>query len=245
MAVSGNTAVVGAASTNHFAGAAYIYVKGASGWPTRPTATLADPAAARTDAFGGSVAVSGNKAVVGAPATTNGAGAAYIYVKGASGWPTTPTAALADPAAHIEDEFGQSVAVSGNTAVVGTSVTNNITGAAYIYVKGTSGWPTRPTATLADPAATRGDLFGFSAALSDNTAVVGAPGTDGSAGAAYIYVKGTSGWPTRPTATLADPAATGGDKFGWSVGRSSFGGAAIVGAPVTNGGAGATYLLKS
>jgi FG-GAP repeat protein len=243
VAVSGNTAVVGAYGTNG-AGAAYIYVKGSSGWPTTPTATLADPAATSSDFFGYSVAVSGNTAVVGAWATNSEAGSAYIYVKGSSGWPTAPTATLADPAATSDDSFGTSVAVSGKTAVVGADGTNNGGGAAYFYVRGSSGWPTIPTTTLADPAATSGDFFGLSVAASGNTAVVGADGTaDGTnsfAGAAYIYVKGSSGWPTTPTATLADPAATSDDSFGASVAVS--GNTAVIGAPNTAGDAGAAYI---
>jgi hypothetical protein len=54
--VSGNTAIVGAYGTNSGAGKAYIYVKGTSGWPTTPTTTLSDPAAAEDDQFGASVA---------------------------------------------------------------------------------------------------------------------------------------------------------------------------------------------
>lgn len=44
MAVSGTTAVIGDDGTNSYAGSAYIYVKGASGWPTKPAAKLKDPA---------------------------------------------------------------------------------------------------------------------------------------------------------------------------------------------------------
>jgi len=96
-------------------------------------ATLAHPTATSADNFGYSVAVSGTTAVVGAAAYSNsGAGAAYIYVKGASGWPTTPTATLNDPAATSDDHFGYSVAVSGKTAVVGAPGTNSFAGTAYI-----------------------------------------------------------------------------------------------------------------
>jgi hypothetical protein len=79
VAVSGVSVVVGADGANSNAGAAYIYVKGSSGWPTAPTATLADPPAAAGDVFGHSVAVSGGSAVVGAVGTNTGAGAAYIF----------------------------------------------------------------------------------------------------------------------------------------------------------------------
>jgi hypothetical protein len=233
VAVSGKTAVVGAYTSNNAAGAAYIYVKGASGWPTTPTTTLSDPAATQTDLFGESVAISGTNLIVGAPNTNSAAGAAYIYVKGASGWPTTPTATLSDPAAAPYDSFGHSVAASGQTAVVGAYGTNSAAGAAYIYVQGASGWPTTPTTTLSDPEAIAGDAFGLSVGTSGTTVVVGAPQylDTPQAGIAYIYVQGASGWPTTPTATLSDPAADPDDSFGWSVAVWGPSTKVVVGAP--------------
>src|ERR1700722_3694744 len=102
-------------------------------------------------------------------------------------------ATLSDPGATGYSYFGVSLAVSGKTAIVGAYGPNSDAGAAYIYVKGASGWPTTPTVTLSDPAASGGDLFGESVAVSGTTAIVGAAGTNSDAGGAYIYVKGASG----------------------------------------------------
>jgi hypothetical protein len=220
VALSGNTAIVGAAATSGDSGAAYIYVNGGSGWPTTPTVTLADPAATAQDLFGSSVAVSGDTAMVGAPKDTSPyTGTAYIYVNGGSGWPTTPTVTLADPAGPAYDSFGYSVAVSATTAAVGAVGTDSGAGAAYIYTTGgTSVWQTTPTATLADPAATARDQFGFSVAISpkETSVIVGAPGSKGDDGTAYIYTtSGSSAWPTTPTTTLADPGKIA--VFGYSV----------------------------
>ena len=220
---------------------AYIYVKGPSGWPTTPTTTLADPAANDNDSFGYSVAASGETAVVGAHGTSSGAGTAYIYVKGTSAWRKKPTTTLQDPGAHSADYFGNSVAVAGNTVVVGAYNSNSGTGTAYIYVEGTDGWSTTPTTTLQDPGAHSADDYGDSVGVSGATVVIAAFGTNSSAGAAYIYVKGSSGWPTAPSATLQDPGATGGDEFGDSVGVS--GAAIVVGAQgMAPGGAGYIYV---
>src|SRR5262249_62104472 len=98
--------------------AAYIYVKRAAGWPTTPYRTLADPGAAAQDQFGWSVAVSGTTAIVGAPGAASYAGAAYVYVKGASGWPATPGTTLPAPRAGAQDSFGFAVAGSGAAALV-------------------------------------------------------------------------------------------------------------------------------
>jgi hypothetical protein len=211
-------------------------------------ATLSDPAATAGDQFGNPVAVSGETAVIGAHGTSGYGGATYIYVKGASGWPTKPTATLSDPAATADDLFGE-VAVSGKTAAVGAYGANSDAGAAYIYVKGASGWPTKPTAKLSDPAATVDDEFGSSVAVSGKTAVVGAPrttseaGADSEAGAAYIYVKGYSSWAKKPTATLEDPAATAYDYFASSVAVS--GKTGVIGAGDTNSDAGAAYIYNA
>jgi len=100
------------------------------------------------------------------------------------GWPSIPTAALAAQGC-CNPEFGYSVAVFGDTAVVGANSANSQAGEAYIYAKGSSGWPTTPTAILADPAATVLDYFGNALAVSGHSALVGASGTG--EGTAYIF----------------------------------------------------------
>src|SRR5439155_291403 len=154
VAVSGNYVVVGAAFDNtgaSDAGSAYVYNL-ASATPTTPIATLHDPAATAVDNFGRSVAVSGNYAVVGALLDNTGAsdaGSAYVYNL-ASATPTTPIATLHDPAATAFDNFGYSVAVSGNYAVVGAWLDNtgaSDAGSAYVYNLASAA-PTTPVASL-------------------------------------------------------------------------------------------------
>jgi hypothetical protein len=234
MAVSGKTLVVGADGANAFLGLTHIYVKGASGWPKLPTTTLHDPAQTFYDLFGESVAVAGETVVVGAPGEGASPGVAYVYVKGAAGWPATPTVTLPNPVANANDVFGISVAVSGTTIVVGAGGNS-----AYIYAKGVTGWSTTPTVTLQDPAATPNDQFGTSVAVSGKTVVVGAYNFNSAAGVTYVYTKGAAGWPTTPTVTLQDPAATGRDYFGNSVAVS--GTTIVVGAYGTTPG-GAAYI---
>ncbi|HEY6279684.1 MAG TPA: hypothetical protein VIX86_25530 [Streptosporangiaceae bacterium] len=211
--VSGNTAVVGAWNGPNPGGQAYIYVKGRHGWPKKPTTTLGDPAATASDLFGASVSISGNALVVGA---YNG-NAAYIYVKGTHGWPTSQTTTLADPGGS-GDNFGSTVATADQTTLVGAPFANGVAGAVYVYVKGTGGWSASPTTTLADPGSGPSDQFGTSVGIDGGTALVGAVGVNSSNGAVYTYLRGSSGWPANPTATVADPAASPGtDYFGQSV----------------------------
>jgi len=233
VAISNGTIVVGSegvTANGNNTGAAYIYTKGTSGWPTSPTVTLNDPGNGLVDSFGSSVAISGSTVVVGALGASNSLGAAYIYTKKAAGWPATPAVTLDNPlSARGNYDFGYSVSVSGHTVVVGAPG-NSGSGNAYIYTKGTTGWPTGPATTLADPAAANGDSFGYSVAVSGSTVAVG--NWNGNiAGNAYLYTDGDSGWPTSPTVTLDDPASTTGDYFGLSVAVAN--GVLVVGAPGT------------
>jgi hypothetical protein len=94
--VSGAIAVVGSPGDSDLSGAAYTYVKSAGGWPTTPTITLSDPGVTAGDQFGRSVAVSGTRIVVGGVDPSGATGMAYIYMKGPSRWPTTPTTTISD-----------------------------------------------------------------------------------------------------------------------------------------------------
>ena len=130
-----------------------------------------------------SLGVSGSTAIVSSPAKNRFRGAAYLYSRIRSVWQKTRTAKEKDPGVE-DDEFGISVAVSGTTAMVGSY---GAIGAAYLYVKMESGWGTTPVITLSDPAAKKDDEFGKTVAVSGTAAVVGDPGTNSGAGAAYIY----------------------------------------------------------
>ena len=85
--------------------------------------------------------------------------------------------------------FGCSVALSGNTALVGAQFADNGLGAAYIFTDGGTTWTQRAQLTASDGAVA--DIFGQSVALSGSTALVGAPmakiGANGAQGAAYFY----------------------------------------------------------
>ena len=169
-----------------------------------------------TASFGSGVATSGDTTVVGA------ANSVYIYTRTRGRWPRKPTAVLTDPDITDGAYFGYAVAISGSTLLVGAFVSDNLRGEAYIYVKGNSGWPTAPVATLEDPDSNpdNQDFFGVSVATSGSTVAVGALGYEGFYGATFLYVDGSSGWPTAPTETLVDPSPDGGD-FGISVSLSA------------------------
>jgi nucleoside-specific outer membrane channel protein Tsx len=205
VALSGSTAVVGAPGHNA-QGAAYVFVQSGGTWTQQAELTASDGAA--NDGFGSSsVAVSGSTAVVGASSKTVGSnqyqGAAYVFVESGGTWSQQAELTASDGTKW--DFFGNSVTVSGSTAVVGVSyhwVGSNQHGAAYVFVESGGTWSQQ--AELLAPGGTVSEYFGQSVVVSGSTMVVGEPGhTFGSnfaQGVAYVF--GSSG----PLYTLsADP----------------------------------------
>jgi VCBS repeat-containing protein/predicted outer membrane repeat protein len=242
VAISGNTVVVGAylddtGATN--SGTVYVF-DATTGTLLR---TLANPTPATYDYFGFSVAVSGNTVVVGAYGDDTGAtDAGTVYVFDATTGTLLHT--LANPTPAIEDSFGFSVAVSGNTVIVGayqddTGATN--AGAAYVF-DATTGTLLH---TLANPTPAIEDSLGFSVAISGNTVVVGAYRDDTGvtySGAAYVFDATTGA----RLGTLAKSTPIAGDYFGMSVAIS--GSTVIVGARYDDTGApntGAAYVFDA
>jgi hypothetical protein len=251
VATSRNVIVVGAPALNGGNGAAYIYVRSSSGWPTTPTATLLDPGLSnqeKVDWFGLAVAVSGNSVFVGSPGAAypqlgTGVGAAYVYVGGASGWPTTPSVVLSRPRGSAGDRFGGSLAATGLTAVVGADGTDG-GGDAYVFRRTASGWRSTPRVTMADPGHDATDGFGFSVAISGGTIAVGTPDASNSSGAAYLYFRRASGWPTTPSVSVIDPTVADNfpDEFGQSVGVSNS--TVLIGAQETALYSGSAYIYR-
>jgi hypothetical protein len=171
------------------------------------------------DLFGESVSISGDTAVVGA-SFENSQGAAYVFVRSGAGWGEQQKLVSTDIAAG--DNFGTSVAISGDTIVVGASGDDNVgesSGAAYVFVRSVTTWSQQQKLTASDAQAL--DFFGSAVAISGETVVVGAWGEDtggDGAGAAYAFVRSAGVWSEQQKLTASDPAVL--DKFGIAVGIS-------------------------
>jgi hypothetical protein len=121
VALSGDTALVGAVQKpiagRSYVGAAYTYTRLGTGWAQQ--ADLVASGAGACDGFGGSVALSGDVALVGAygAGLPTQAGSASVFVRSGTSWSQYALLLVSDAAAG--DNFGLSVALSGGTAVVG------------------------------------------------------------------------------------------------------------------------------
>jgi hypothetical protein len=153
------------------------------------------------DNFGTALALDSDTALVGAPFENSG-GAVFVFVRDTddNSWDRQQKLTASD--ATPGDQFGYSVSIFGNTAIVGApqaDVSGAITaGAVYVFTRdptdATSPWSQSQKLEISDAAA--GDEFGAAVSLAGNTALVGAPGVDFSpdgllllnnAGAAYDF----------------------------------------------------------
>ncbi len=217
VAIHGDTIVVGAnrpPQPENTPAAAYVFVKPASGWSGTLTesAELNASDEAVGDWFGASVDIHGDTVIVGAMFNTVGLnqdqGAAYVFVKPASGWAgiLTENAKLAASDGSANENFGRVVAIDGDTVVVGLSEDdiggNDAQGSAYVFVKPLGGWAGALTENAKLTASDGGPVeqLGHSVDVSGDTVVAGAfgdgpPSAPGSAwGSVYVFVKPVNGW---------------------------------------------------
>jgi len=222
VALSGSNVLIGAFGVNNNAGAAYLF--NTSGTLLQ---TFADPNNAAGDYVGSSVALSGQNVLIGeGPGSVNNPPLGKAYLFDTSG---ALLQTFTDPNNAPSDNFGSSVALSGNDVLLGAFGADNSSGAAYLY--NTTG---QFLQSFTDPNITSGDDFGARVALSTNDVLVGAIGTNGT-GAAYLF--NTSG---QLLQTYPDPGNQFGGFFGNSLALS--GNDVLVGDFESSEGFGGTYL---
>jgi hypothetical protein len=193
--------------------------------------------------FGQVMAVDGNTAVIAAPRKQNGdlddAGAVYVYVRDADTWVFQQKLTPSNPAA--DDNFGASIALSGDTVFVGAVDSMVYVGKAYVFTRTGTTW-TQQT-QINSPDASIGDVFGAAVKLVDGVAYIGALNEAGE-GAVYRYTGSGATWTMVQKLTASDGAST--DLFGASLAVQ--GDQMLIGAPGKNNGnvgfAGAVYVFE-
>ena len=249
VSVGAETVAVGAFREDE-PGSVFLFEKpGASAWQSTSDAMeLTAPDTEDSSLFSWSVAVSDDMLVVGMP-REDGAGVAYLYTKPPTGWASVANPImLTSPDGRPGDMFGASVAVSGDTVVVGAAGFGEVPlpGAAYVFTKPAEGWSsTSDAAKLVPPVSDYGDWFGWSVAVSGDAVVVGAYDQylTNAGNEAYLFTRPPGGWGTDPTTPISfsidEPTKVG--PFGVSV--SVVGGMVILGASSEDG-HGAVYVFE-
>jgi hypothetical protein len=228
VSVDGNRALVSGTALAG-SGAALVLIDTGSGW--QEEAVLLPSNGETGDAFGNSVSLSGDRALVGALADDDegdNSGAAYVFDFDGTSWIQTAKLTAADGADF--DSFGISVSLSGDRALVGAQGDDDNgtdSGSAYVFDFDGSSWA--ETVKLTPTDGVDSDFFGFSVSLAGDRALVGAYFDDdnGSAsGSAYVFDFNGTSWAETAKFTPADGATS--DQFGHSVSLS--GDRALVGA---------------
>lgn len=228
VALSGDWALVGS-----LWGKAYVFVRNPGGYWTQFNELSAPD---KNASFGSSVALSGKTALVGAYMSQVGVntfqGAAYIFTLDEvfGQWMLKQT--LTAPDGEALDSFGYSVALQGDTALVGSYNDkvgeNSKQGSAYVFTRSGEVWTEQAKFTASDGAVN--DTFGAAVALSGDTALVGVPaakvGSTLLQGAAYVFTRSGETWNQEAKLTASDGKIV--DNFGNAVAIQ--GNNAIVGA---------------
>ena len=232
VAIDGDTAIVGAVGDDDrgvTAGAVYVFQRLAGSWFFIDKLLASDGQA--LDTFGVFVEIDGDTAIVGADGDDDlggGSGSAYVFQRVGNAW--NETAKLTASDGQAGDNFGRSVAIDGDTVIIGAYRDDDHgggSGSAYVFQRVGNGWNETAKLTASDGQA--GDNFGRSVAIDGDTAVVGAAGDDdrgGDSGSAYVFEKVGGTW--TQTAKLLAPDGQAGDEFGFSVAISA--GTSIIGA---------------
>lgn len=204
--VDGNTAIIGSHADPSGSGEAYIY-NVTTGSLLR---TIVNPFVASLDWFGHSVGISGNKAIIGAYGDDVGAsssGSAYIYDV------TTGVRlhTLVNPQPTASDRFGESVAISGDYAIVGSRLDDpsgvDAAGSVYIFSTNTGAL----LHTIPNPSPSVNGEFGLYLDMNDTYSLVSAVWEN----EVYMFDNATG----TLLHTFTNPG--NGSSFGWSVNISN------------------------
>jgi len=218
--VAGDTIVVGAygeGTGGANAGSAYVFTRSGTTWSQQAKIQSSDVAA--TDRFGSSVSISSDTVVVGAYGEDTGgsdAGAAYVFTRSGTTWSQQAKIQASDKASG--DEFAISVAIDGDTVVVGAQGEDtgaSSAGAAYVFTRSGTSWSQQAKIQSSDPQ--EWDNFGNFVAISSDTVVVAAYGEDtgaSGAGAAYVFTRSGTSWSQQAKIQASDAQAS--DLFGYS-----------------------------
>jgi len=243
VAFDGDTAIVAAIGDG--LGSAHVFARTGFTWTLQQKLVPTDGGYGQD--FGCAVAIDGDTVVVGRrndDEVANSAGAVHVYTRSGTTW--SQQAKLFASDANEYDWFGESVALDGDTLLVGTISQDlgSYAGSAFVFVRSGSTWTEEAKLAAWDAAAY--DYFGGSVAIRGDVALVGAIGSDGpygNEGAVYAFVRTGTSW--NPEAKLLASDGDSGDGFGCSV--SLDGGTALVGADEHDGafsGTGAAYVFE-
>ncbi len=188
VALHGDTALVTSAWDDDARGAVYAFVRTGTTWSQQAKLLASDGYEAQW--FGHGLALEGDTAIIGARRDAAWRGAAYVFVRAGTTW-GEQAKLLADDG-EASDQFGLSVALRGDTLIVGApsadGLAHSSAGAAYVFVGAGASWTQQAKLFASD--GQQNDKFGCSVAVDGETALLGASKqykADQDDGAAYAF----------------------------------------------------------
>ena len=229
VSLDNDTALIGSCFDEYYVGNAYVFTRTGTTWTEQGKLRAKD--ANTNDNFGFSVSLSGDTALIGAKLDDDkgvSSGSAYVFTRNGTTW--TQQAKLTSLDGAAGDQFGYSVSLDGDTALIGTHNDNNRNKSCsvYVFIRNGTNWTQQAKLLASD--ATTNDYFGSSTTLAGDTALIGAcfDNDNGNySGSAYVFIRTGTTW-TQQAKLLASDGAQN-DNFGFSVSLS--GDNAIIGAP--------------
>jgi hypothetical protein len=237
IAMSGDTIVVGAPG----AGAAYVFVKPASGWANMTqTAELTPSDGALALDFGLSVGISANTIVVGSYSHN----AAYVFTQPQGGWKNMTETAVLSSDNGVATLFGEWVAIDGTTIAVSEPKTFSYRGRVQVFTEPAGGWVSAtPTGSIIASDTKANSNFGASLSVSGSTIVVGAYGNNDNQGGAYVFVQPAAGWSGSHSQKAELTAYDGRAQDFFGAAAAINGNTIVVGAQFKNNPIGAAYVF--
>ncbi|MEM7395113.1 MAG: hypothetical protein AAF492_22505, partial [Verrucomicrobiota bacterium] len=162
--MSGDTIIIGATGDKWTPGSAYVFVRSGTNWIMQQRLTNRNPSV--TDGFGGSVAIDGHVAVVGAAEANGSVGSAFVFTRAGTIW--TKEAELAPPAGFSHQHFGTRLAIFGDRIV---TVAETALRRAFLYTRSGTNWTFRQS--FDPPPLPGGSGFPHGIALSEDRLFLG------------------------------------------------------------------------
>jgi len=209
VALSGNTAFIGAPGEQEGVGAVYVYKRtNAGSWSQQ--ARLANPDTAQGLSFGHALAADGNRLVVGAPQKQGGA--VYVFRDNGSGsWAVDDT--LASDIVNEDAAFGANIDLRNNQVIVGAPRHAGGSGAVFVYQREENAEKWTSSGQLVAYDGGPRYQFGSSLSFVGSDVWVGAPGADNGSGALYQFKRSEDGTSWASVSKVNGPERSEGDEF--------------------------------
>jgi hypothetical protein len=209
VSLRGEYAIIGAWHDDNQRGSAYVFRRSEGGWVQEAKLNASDGVIG--DHFGLSVFLDGESAAVGSFEANASRGSVYIFKRSGTSW-TEECKLLASDGASF-DNFGVSIWLDGDYALIGANGYDMHRGCAYVFQRSGNSWVEQTKLTASDGAIQ--DNFGRSVSLCDGYAIIGAVGVETFQGAAYVFQRSGDGWIQQQKLMASDGAIE--DNFGHTV----------------------------